>query len=343
MARLENCLSLPLGMMHTSQRSLWCDAWRHDSLMTRLNYDTSTELTVVAFGHDAHVSKIAVRWHIASWLLDELTHWWHVRMGHDSLMARLVDETLRHDALTTRLSHDVLGTNLNDDTYSAPTISCPHWLIASWLVDESLHHDSLPTRLSHDLLRTDLNDDTYSAPKIHCRIDWLRHDLLMTWPFASWRIDDMTQSRHIEGTYTLMEPTNRCQNILIVCRHDSLMACLSHDTFRKPTHRSEAILFNYSPRPTQSIMYVPLQVNRFKKIILLIVQYKYLKSCSRRFIVRIWSSAQDYAVRYLLLNPVVFLISAWQNLSGGNDLYWRCTSFEKAFRRGRALNILHDS
>jgi len=35
--------------------------------------------------------------------------------------------------------------------------------------------------------------------------------------------------------------------------------------------------------PTQSIMYVPLQVNRFQKIVLLIVQYKYLKSCSRRF------------------------------------------------------------
>ena len=31
------------------------------------------------------------------------------------------------------------------------------------------------------------------------------------------------------------------------------------------------------------MMYVPLQVNRFQKIILLIVQYKYLKSCSRRF------------------------------------------------------------
>jgi len=30
-------------------------------------------------------------------------------------------------------------------------------------------------------------------------------------------------------------------------------------------------------------MYVPLQVNRFKKFILLIVQYKYLKSFSRRF------------------------------------------------------------
>ena len=35
--------------------------------------------------------------------------------------------------------------------------------------------------------------------------------------------------------------------------------------------------------PTQSIMYVPLQVNRFQKIVLLVVQYKYLKSCSRRF------------------------------------------------------------
>jgi len=36
-------------------------------------------------------------------------------------------------------------------------------------------------------------------------------------------------------------------------------------------------------RPTQSIMYVPLQVNIFEKIISLIVQYKYLQSCSRRF------------------------------------------------------------
>ena len=36
-------------------------------------------------------------------------------------------------------------------------------------------------------------------------------------------------------------------------------------------------------RPTQSVMYVPLQVNRFHKRILLIVQYKYLKSCFADF------------------------------------------------------------
>jgi len=36
-------------------------------------------------------------------------------------------------------------------------------------------------------------------------------------------------------------------------------------------------------RPTQSVMYVPLQVNRFDQSILLIVQYKYLKSSSGDF------------------------------------------------------------
>jgi len=43
--------------------------------------------------------------------------------------------------------------------------------------------------------------------------------------------------------------------------------------------------------------------NRFQKNILLIVQYKYLKSCSEDLFSRIWSSAQDYAVLVLLLNP----------------------------------------
>ena len=36
-------------------------------------------------------------------------------------------------------------------------------------------------------------------------------------------------------------------------------------------------------RPTQSVMYVPLQVNRFAESVLLIVQYRYFKSCSGDF------------------------------------------------------------
>jgi len=36
-------------------------------------------------------------------------------------------------------------------------------------------------------------------------------------------------------------------------------------------------------RPTLSVMYVPLQVNRFAESVLLIVQYRYLKSCSGDF------------------------------------------------------------
>jgi len=36
-------------------------------------------------------------------------------------------------------------------------------------------------------------------------------------------------------------------------------------------------------RPTQSIMYVPLQANRFQESILVIIHYKYLKSCSGDF------------------------------------------------------------
>jgi len=36
-------------------------------------------------------------------------------------------------------------------------------------------------------------------------------------------------------------------------------------------------------RPTQSIMYVPLQVNIFQRSMLVIVQYKYLRSCSGDF------------------------------------------------------------
>ena len=39
-------------------------------------------------------------------------------------------------------------------------------------------------------------------------------------------------------------------------------------------------------RATQSMMYLPLRVNRFQIIILLTIKYKYSKSCSKHFILQ---------------------------------------------------------
>jgi len=85
------------------------------------------------------------------------------------------------------------------------------------------------------------------------------------------------------------------------------------------------------PHPTQSIIYIPLQVNRFQISVLLIVRYEYLKSCSGGFIL------QNLLV--VLLNLVGFFISTRPSWSGGNFLYHSCTSFEGASRRGQPLNI----
>jgi len=58
--------------------------------------------------------------------------------------------------------------------------------------------------------------------------------------------------------------------------------------------QTNPIFYQYSPifhstspiRHTQSMLYVPLQVIRRHKSILLIVQYKYLQSCSENFILK---------------------------------------------------------
>ena len=91
-------------------------------------------------------------------------------------------------------------------------------------------------------------------------------------------------------------------------------------------------------------MYVPLQVNRFDESVLLNVQYRYLKSCSGDF----YSPESDplhKIMQYRVYNStqLCFWFPPDRNLSGENDLYWRCTSFEKAFRWGRPFNLLHDS
>ena len=57
------------------------------------------------------------------------------------------------------------------------------------------------------------------------------------------------------------------------------------------------------------IICVPLQVIRFHKSMILIVPYKYLKSCSEDFIFKNLILLQDHAVLRLLLNIVGFFIS----------------------------------
>jgi len=57
-------------------------------------------------------------------------------------------------------------------------------------------------------------------------------------------------------------------------RHNLCVPCLPR---ARPQQRSLLLIPFH---PTQSVMYLPLQVNRFAESILLIVQYRYSKSCS---------------------------------------------------------------
>ena len=95
-------------------------------------------------------------------------------------------------------------------------------------------------------------------------------------------------------------------------------------------------------RPTQSIMYVPLQVNRFRKSVLLIIQYKYLKSCSGDFYCQ-ESDPPHKIMRYWLYYSICwfFHFQLTESVSW-NDLYWLCTS-KKFLLVGAGHKLLHDS
>jgi len=66
-------------------------------------------------------------------------------------------------------------------------------------------------------------------------------------------------------------------------------------------------------RPTQSIMNIPFKVNRFHNSFLLIVTYKYLKSCSEDFILKnLILRTKSCGTTTITLNIVGFFISARQ-------------------------------
>ena len=87
----------------------------------------------------------------------------------------------------------------------------------------------------------------------------------------------------------------------------------------------------YAYCPTQSIMYVPLQVDIFQKSTLLIVQYKYSKSCSGDFILQnLILRTRSCGTGFMTQSIVGFFISIRPRWCGGIFLYHSCTSFEGA-------------
>ena len=92
-------------------------------------------------------------------------------------------------------------------------------------------------------------------------------------------------------------------------------------------------------RPTESIIHVPLQVNRFQKSILLIVQYKYSKSCSGDFIL------QNLILRSRSCGTGFITQSSWVfHFHLTIMVRWNCFvpqlyQLRRGIRRGQPLNI----
>jgi len=97
-----------------------------------------------------------------------------------------------------------------------------------------------------------------------------------------------------------------------------------------------------SARPNQSLMF-PYYVNRFQKGISIIVQYKYLKSCSGDFILQnLILRTRSCGSGFITPSSCVFrfhqTIMVGPSWSCGNVLYHSCTSSEGASRTGQTLN-----
>ena len=88
-------------------------------------------------------------------------------------------------------------------------------------------------------------------------------------------------------------------------------------------------------------MYIPFQVNRFQKSILLIVQYKYSKSYSEDFFLK--KSNENLILRTRSCGTALITQDSWlphfRKAEIWNDLYHNCTSSEGASWRGQPLYI----
>jgi len=97
-----------------------------------------------------------------------------------------------------------------------------------------------------------------------------------------------------------------------------------------------------SHRPTQLLMYIHSLIYRFQVINLLILQYKYKKSCAEDqmlldLILRMRLCSMAFDTHPLWLFD--FFISTWPKCSGCNILYQSGTSAQRTHRRGWSLNI----
>jgi len=95
--------------------------------------------------------------------------------------------------------------------------------------------------------------------------------------------------------------------------------------------------FSLCLRPTQSMINVPLQVNRFQESVWLIVQYKILKSCSSDFILQnLILHIISYCTGFIT-EPSWLINFHPTTMVGANNLYQRGTSSEGASRGDKPL------
>jgi len=109
-----------------------------------------------------------------------------------------------------------------------------------------------------------------------------------------------------------------------------------HDSFIRVTNTNTVIYI----RPTQSIMHVPLQGNRFQKIDLRIVQYNYLRSCSKHFVLQNLILRTKFCGTGIITQPIVFWISAWQKSVKRKWFVLSVYQFWKGVSAGPALKYL---